>query len=316
MYNTRNVPQVAIAGEKITKMGLAQCTQIVLQSFSPGVRKVEMTLYQAEYRSRIRREKSKEAITLAMENCWEEAAAVNRSIIELFPDDTEANNRLGKALFELGKYEEARSAFARALQLSPSNAIARKNLARLSLLKKEDQLPKKGPKLGPEHFLEESGKTGLAVLEHPTGKEALAKITAGDAVALRIDDSKLVAESMDGEYLGQVSPRLALRLIRLMQGGNLYEGAVARLNGNDVTIIIREVFQHPSQQGITSFPSRGEQVRPYPPSALLEFDVPEEEDEEITAAFNSEWEESGEVVGLFPRTPFIQGPPADNEDDS
>ena len=274
-----------------------------------------MTLYQAEYRSRIRREKSKEAITLAMENRWEEAVDVNRSIIELFPDDTEANNRLGKALIELGRYEEARSPFARAVQLSPSNAIARKNLNRLSLLKNEDSLPRKGPKLGPEHFLEESGKTGLAALEHPTSIQALAKMTAGDAVALRIDNRKLVAESMDGEYLGQVATRLALRLIRLMQGGNRYVGAVARLDGNDVTVIIREVFRHPSQQGVTSFPSRGEQVRPYPPSAMMEFDVPEEEDEEITAAFNSEWEESGDVAGIFPRTPFAQGPPADNEDD-
>ena len=275
-----------------------------------------MTLYQAEYRSRIRREKSKEAITLAMENRWEEAVAVNRSIIELFPDDTEANNRLGKALFELGKYEKARSAFARALQLSPSNAIARKNLDRLSLLKKEDPLPKKGPKLGPEHFLEESGKTGLAALEHPAEREALAKIAAGDAVALRIDNRKLMAENMEGEYLGQVPTRLAFRLIRLIQGGNRYEGAVARLGSNEVTIIIREIFQHPSQQRITSFPSRGEQVRPYPQNPLLEFDLPEEEDEEIEAAFNSEWEESGEATELFPRSAFVKGTPADSEDDS
>ena len=84
-----------------------------------------MTLYQAEYRSRIRREKSKEAIAMAMENRWEDATGVNRSIIELFPDDIEAYNRLGKALFELGRYDEARTAFTKALELSPSNTIAR-----------------------------------------------------------------------------------------------------------------------------------------------------------------------------------------------
>ncbi len=175
-----------------------------------------MTLYQAEYRSRVRRERAKEAIALAMENSWEEAAAINRSIIELFPDDVEAHNRLGKALFEIGKFEEARSAFAKASQLSPSNAIAQKNLERLSLLKKEHQPLKKAPKLGPEHFLEESGKTGTAVLEHPASREVVAKVTAGDALALRTVDNKLVAETTDGEYLGQVPPRLAARLIRLV----------------------------------------------------------------------------------------------------
>ncbi|MEK7777705.1 MAG: tetratricopeptide repeat protein, partial [Chloroflexota bacterium] len=254
-----------------------------------------MTLYQAEYRSRVRREKSKEAIAMAMENRWEEAAAINRSIIELFPDDIEAHNRLGKALFEQGKYAEARSAFAKALQLSPSNGIARKNLDRLSLLKKEEQRPKKAIKLGPEHFLEERGKVGTVVLEHPAGKESLAKVTAGDALTLRISDHRLVAESVDGEYLGQVPPRLAARLIRLMQGGNQYEAAVARLSGNEVTVIMRETFQHPSQERITSFPARSEQLRPYPQTPMLDLDLleNEEEDEEIEAAFNSEWEESG-----------------------
>ena len=275
-----------------------------------------MTLYQAEYRSRIRREKSKEAIAMAMENRWEDATGVNRSIIELFPDDIEAYNRLGKALFELGRYDEARTAFTKALELSPSNTIARKNLDRLSILKKKAPLLKKGPKLGPQDFLEESGKTGLAVLEHPAGKEALAKVAAGDAVSLRIDDRQLVAESSESEYLGQVPPRIALRLIRLTQGGNSYDAAVTRLSGNEVTIIIREVLQHPSQRGITSFPTRGEQHRPYPRSALMEFDLQEEENEEIEAAFNSEWEESGEAADMFARPTFTQGPVAEDEDET
>ena len=265
-----------------------------------------MTLHQAEYRSKIRREKSKEAIALAMENRWEEAITVNRSILELFPEDIEAHNRLGKAFFELGEYGEARAAFAKALQLSPSNIIASKNLHRLTLLRNEEQLPKKGRKLLPHHFLEESGKTAVAVLEHPAGKEMLAKITAGDAVTLRVVGRTLLAESNEGEYLGQISPRLALRLIRLMEGGNQYEAAVTRLSGDEVTIIIREVFQHPAQRGMTSFISRGEQYRPYPRSPLLEFDPSEEEDEELEAAFNSEWEENGEATDLFPRSAFAR----------
>ena len=59
-----------------------------------------MTLHQAEYRSKLRKEKAKEAIALAMENRWEEAAETNRAILELFQDDIEAQNRLGKAYFE------------------------------------------------------------------------------------------------------------------------------------------------------------------------------------------------------------------------
>ena len=45
-----------------------------------------MTLYrQAEYKSKLRRETSKEAISLAMENRWEEAVSANQTIVEEFP---------------------------------------------------------------------------------------------------------------------------------------------------------------------------------------------------------------------------------------
>ena len=50
-----------------------------------------------------------------MEGRWEAATEVNRSILDLFPEDMEAFNRLGKALLESGDYIEARSAFTQAL---------------------------------------------------------------------------------------------------------------------------------------------------------------------------------------------------------
>ena len=47
-----------------------------------------------------------------MESRWQEAADTNRSIIELFPEDIEASNRLSKALPELGDYPQARAILA------------------------------------------------------------------------------------------------------------------------------------------------------------------------------------------------------------
>ena len=47
---------------------------------------------------------AKEAIALAMQGRWEEAVAANRAILELFPEDVDAYNRLGSALMELGEY--------------------------------------------------------------------------------------------------------------------------------------------------------------------------------------------------------------------
>ena len=84
---------------------------------------------------RLRRQRSKQAIALAMEGRWQEAVAANRSIIESFPEDVDAYNRLGRAYLELGEYSQAREAYRQAVELDPYNAIAKKNLQRLSYLK-------------------------------------------------------------------------------------------------------------------------------------------------------------------------------------
>jgi len=66
--------------------------------------------YQEEEQSRLRRQASKEAITLALQGQWKEAIAINLTLIEKFPSDVEALNRLGRAYMELGEYKEAEGA--------------------------------------------------------------------------------------------------------------------------------------------------------------------------------------------------------------
>ncbi len=88
-----------------------------------------------EEKARIWRSKIQEAIRMATENRWQEAVAANKSIIEVFPADVDAYNRLGRAHMELGDHQKAKEAYSKALELSPINSIARKNLDRLALLK-------------------------------------------------------------------------------------------------------------------------------------------------------------------------------------
>ena len=54
-------------------------------------------------------------IRLAMAGDWKGAAAANSAIVEAFPEDVEAINRLGKALTELGQTKKAVEAYERAL---------------------------------------------------------------------------------------------------------------------------------------------------------------------------------------------------------
>lgn len=243
-----------------------------------------MVRFQAEERAKLKRQKVEQAIRLAMENRWEEAVAVNRSIIELFSPDVDAYNRLGKALTELGRYAEAKEAYRKALAMDPMNRIAEKNLQRLDSVDVKESSDPAHRQVDPRLFIEETGKTGLATLVQPGPKEVLARMAAGDQVMLKPEGRTLVAQNLKGEYLGKVEPRLSQRLIDLMNGGNKYAAAVTTMGENTLTIIIREIERHPSQAGRVSFPFKpgeGAAIRPYIKGTLLQqYDFEEDEEDE------------------------------------
>ena len=248
--------------------------------------------YQTEEGARIRRQKADLAIRLALQSRWEEAVAVNRDIVSLYPSDVDAWNRLGKALAELGRYQESRKAYTKTLELDSTNTIARKNLARLAVLG-EVAPARAEPKrqLDPQIFIEETGKTGITTL-HRVNQEILARMTAGDRVELRPEGNVLLVENTRGEYLGEVEPKLGLRLLKLMQGGNQYAAALTSLANATGRVIIKEVYQHPSQAGRPSFPATGpEVIRPYIKDSILKYGAEEEEEiaEEAEGA-GEEWE--------------------------
>jgi len=221
--------------------------------------------YQEEKQVRLRRQGSKHAISLAMQGRWREAIAVNNGLIESFPHDVDAFNRLGKAYVELGEYSQAKEAYARAVELDPYNVIAKKNLHRLSHLGEGVvSSEESSQKVELQHFIEEVGKAKVVNLHSVAPPEVLARMVAGDEVYLKIESSKIIVENIRGEYLGYVEPRHGHRLIKLMEGGNTYAAAVVSLAVNEISVIIREVYQDPSQAGRLSFTSqRFEEVQPY-----------------------------------------------------
>jgi tetratricopeptide (TPR) repeat protein len=206
-----------------------------------------------------RRQLAQQAITFAMQSRWQEAADVNRRIVEMTPGDAEAFNRLGKAYTELGQISEARSAYEDALKADPANLIAQRNLDRLSRITDAEasELAKRaGQKLDPQFFMEETGKTGLTALRAVAGSDVLATLTAGDQVELREDEGHLVVTTTGGVRIGVVDDALAARITRLMQTGNQYQAGIVGVDNHEVRIIIRETFQAPQNAGRISFPPR------------------------------------------------------------
>ena len=238
--------------------------------------------YQPEERERRRRQLSEQAILMARESRWSEAVTVNRELLALVPHDLSALNRLGKALSEMGQYSEAKRAYSEALEQDPSNNIARKNLERISSLSDAEKTDGRHAveRIDPRLFIEETGKTGFTALVDVAPREVIVRLSAGDQVYLVPEGTILyVTNAADGR-IGRVEPRLANRLIKFMQGGNKYAAGIADLNDSEIRLIIRETFQHPSQFGKVSFPTRGagETIRAYTKESMVRHDVDEEED--------------------------------------
>jgi Flp pilus assembly protein TadD len=92
---------------------------------------METNVSKSQVREQVGRKWKEQAVELALLGRWDEAVQMNLRILELFPDDIGAQNRLGKAYRELGRLEEAVTAYEESLKRQPSNPIARKNLTAL-----------------------------------------------------------------------------------------------------------------------------------------------------------------------------------------
>ena len=243
---------------------------------------------QTEDKTRFKRQRTEQAIQMATQSRWDDAITANKAIIAVFPGEADAHNRLGKALSEIGKIKEARASYQRALESEPTNVIARKNLDRLSSLKAKAE-PDKAQQVDASLFIEEMGKSGVTKLR-PANIKTLATLSAGDAVALVPVGSRLTVETAGGEYIADVEPKLALRLSKLIAGGNKYAAAVVGLDAEAVRVMSKETFQDPNQVGRMSFPAgkAGDVVRPYTKESIVRSDGVDDDDAADDA---DDWEE-------------------------
>jgi len=238
----------------------------------------------AEEKARLKKQWTDLAIQQALASQWEEAVITNRNILNLFPSEPDAYNRLGKAYSELGQYAEARQAYTQTLKYSPDNTIARKNLERLAQLQEEPvQIHTGAERIDPRLFIEETGKTGTTDLINLAPASVLAKVGVGDKVQLHVMGHTIFVRNSAGEDIGQIEPRLANRLINFMEGGNRYAAAILAMENGQVRLIIREEYQHPSMFGKVSFPSQGggDTIRAYIKDTMVRYD--REDEDELTS---------------------------------
>jgi tetratricopeptide (TPR) repeat protein len=214
-----------------------------------------------------------EAIQFALESRWADAVAINRTLLERYGEEEDTFNRLGKALSELGRSEEALDSYQQTLRLNPLNVIAQKNVRRLSAqLQAPARIEGMAAAIDVDLFTEEPGKSGICVLIPPAGGVEVA-VAPGDIVELQVEGTRLRARSVRGIDLGDVDTKIARRLLPLVATGNRYSAAVARVDDRRIEVMIRETHQAPENARKSSFPiargARRDEFRPYAKESLL-----------------------------------------------
>jgi hypothetical protein len=214
---------------------------------------------------RSRKQRIDAAIAYALDRRWDLAATENRSLLEEFPDDLEAANRLGKALTELGDLDGAAAAYQRSLELDATNVIARRNLTRIEEMRGSTakRRPAKrpsaasapsstAPAVRAHSLIEESGKSAEFDLIEPSA-QGLRRVSAGEPAELVPDARGISVQTPAGVPLGRIETRAGLRLKRLIEGGNRYVAVIRRVSDTEGSIYVREIHRDPSLVGQPSF---------------------------------------------------------------
>lgn len=195
------------------------------------------------------------AVQAALDADWTRAVDLNTRTLEANPEDLEARNRLGRALLETGKLEEAKAAYAEVLKAEPNNPIALRNVARLgTLIEHKTKINMTKSKTQPRLFIEDMGKTGILRLINPAPPHIVAKYSPGAEAELRERDGLIAVHARDGELLGFLEPKVGRRLLDLINTGNQYVVAVVSNDQVNPRVAIRETLQSPENAQRISFP--------------------------------------------------------------
>ena len=181
-----------------------------------------------------------QAIALALESKWEEAAALNRAILATHaqrrrqlepprqvPDRARTLPRRPRRLPEVDRARPRKHD----RQAQPGPPVERQGRRRARASEAVAKVPRTSSS-------KRRARSGSTVLQE-VSSEVLTRTVAGDEVYLKPDGTVLSVQNIQGEHIGIVEPKLGLRLLRLMQGGNKYAAAVKSVAGGSAEVSSR-----------------------------------------------------------------------------
>lgn len=228
------------------------------------------------------------AINAALSSNWQQAIDLNLDILKEDPKSVAAQNRLGRAYFEVGKLQESKESFDKSLESDPYNQIAAKFIKRIETCKKKNPnaqanlgVNRNRPQVNSDLFIEEPGKTKLIALLKVAEPQKLSFLSPGTLVNLNIKNKIIVIQDVDGEYLGVLPDDLSRHLVRLIHGGNKYQAIIKTVKTNSLSILIRETYRSARFKNQPSFLDNLNMAQTYSSDNIVILDDEEESVAEV-----------------------------------
>jgi len=184
----------------------------------------------------------KKAIEAALKESWQLAVSLNESILRQDQKNIPALNRLAHSLSKLGDLTSAKKIYHKVLELDSNNTIAIKNLNKINNFGETQVVNSIGCKKMTS-FLEEPGKTKVVKLVRLASDEILARLIPGQQVFFLTKKRSICIVDDHKVYLGTIPDDLSLRLIALIEGGNLYEVYIKSEDKQNLMVFIQETFR-------------------------------------------------------------------------
>lgn len=185
-----------------------------------------------------------QAIETALHGNWEKAISLNQELLKENPDDIETLNRLAFAYAAIRKPKDAKTMYQKVLELDSQNPIALKNLRRLNTSDKNGQAHYAAiidMSQLETMFVEETGKTKIIDLINIAPPQITSQLVTAEPLTLRVKRSKIFVLDGHNQYVGMLPDDLGKRLIKFLNGGNVYQSCVKSVNKHLVTIFMREI---------------------------------------------------------------------------
>jgi len=228
-----------------------------------------------------------QAIDAAISLHWEDAIALNMSILKIDPKNGPAHLRLGFVYLQTKDLEKAKKYYSKALRIQPKNSVATQNLERIGILEKTKSTGagnSKSQVFDPELFIEMTGKTKIVGLSKLGQKNVLAELTIGQKVELKVKKRRVEIRTGNGQYVGTLPDDVSNRLMFFMKAKSEYSAYIKDASITRVMVFLKEEKKGRQVNHYISFPQN---IQKSMGEMTLEEEKGEEDTDEVVG---EDWE--------------------------